>query len=276
MKIIPWVRHLPGGPFPSPGESFKDKSSKDEGGPNSLPRHRGRAREGVDSHQWCTILMMTLKRGLWFLCMITISVVACRQSEPEPTGPLPLFEETFAAGETGNWLMEGDRIGRAAIADERMVLEINAPDTLQFVTLTEPTFDNFSLQVDTRLLAGDLNSSYGVLFRMDAYQTFYRFDITGDGFYMIERHNADGSWTRFMNDWTTSEAINQGFGLLNRLQIEADGPLLSFYVNGILLQEIRDEAFITGNIALDAGTFAEGGLQVAFDNVVIYDIAVTN
>lgn len=202
------------------------------------------------------------------MLVVLFALLGCRDGGV-PVGADVLFQEQFVPGELGDWQIEGDAVGRTAVVDEQLTIEINAPQTLQFTTLTEPTFTDFTLELDARLLRGDLQGSYGVLFRVVAPNQFYRFDITGDGKYMVERHNPDGTWTRFVDDWTFSEAINQGVNATNRLRVDARERSITVYANGIVLLQISDNSYQSGAIALDAGTFISSDLKVAFDNVVV-------
>jgi len=123
--------------------------------------------------------------------------------------------------------------------------------------------------VDARQVSGELSNSYGVMFRMQSPSQFYRLEITSAGNYMLERRNADGSWTRFVDEWTPAEAIKQGYNVSNRIRIEANGPQVFAYVNGTLLGQFNDAAYPAGQIGLDAGTFGSPEMQAAFDNVVV-------
>ena len=183
---------------------------------------------------------------------------------PAPTGPL---REEFIPGHTGNWLLEGDEVSSTAVVSEQLVITVDAPNTMQYATYTDRTFDNFVLEVDAWQRSGAPESSYGILFRVTEDGQFYRFDITGNGLYMVERRAADGTWARLVREWTPTAAINQGLNVANRLKIIANGPDLSFYVNDILLTQVSDATLTGGAIALDAGSFAGKALQVAFDNV---------
>lgn len=200
--------------------------------------------------------------------VIVFALGGCSQQEAGQTNNA-IFVEQFVPGEIGPWQIEGDSVGRTAVIDEQLIIEVNAPQTIQFSTLTAPFFTNFVAEVDVRQLLGDLNGSYGILFRMQAPNQFYRFEITGEGNYILERHNADGTWTRYVNDWTRSEAINRGINATNRLRVEAIERNISVYANGILLAEVSDNLYPSGTIALDAGTFFSPELKVAFDNFVV-------
>ncbi len=119
-------------------------------------------------------------------------------------------------------------------------------------------------------MSGSPSSTYGVLFRMQSPEEFYRFDITADGMYLLERHEPQGLRYSFMDDWRDTVAINQGIGATNHLKVVADGPRIAVYVNDTLLEEVTDESFRAGNIALDTGTFDAAGTQVSFDNLSVY------
>lgn len=207
-------------------------------------------------------------RSLFILCLLLL-LSACGNDRVVLEGPDVIFADAFVAGQTGAWLVEGDDAGRTAVLNEQLIITVEEPNLLQYTTLSEPIFADFVLEVDVTQLAGDLESSYGLLFRMQNPGQFYRFDITGSGLYVMERHNGDGTWTRFLDDWVESAAIKQGLTVTNRLKVVAQGPLLSFYVNDQLLQQVNDGSFAAGQIALAAGTFGRGGLEVAFDNLVV-------
>lgn len=213
--------------------------------------------------------------GWLVLLLLAVGLAAC-DSEPEPTAvPLQaedsgvLLVENFTVGRTGNWLTEADDLGLTAVLNERMLIEVNAANTIQYTTLQERPFGDFVLELEVTQLAGSLESSFGVLFRMQSPQEFFRFDITGNGRYNIERHNANGSWSRFVEDWPISTAIKQGYNVTNLLRVYAEGPVIAVYANGELLHQFEDPSYSEGNIALTGGTFGQSGLSVSFDNLVV-------
>ncbi len=207
--------------------------------------------------------------SLLFLVVGGLTACSGGAEAPNPVGKDALFADTFSPDSTGPWLLEGDDVGRTAVINQELVIAIDQPNTFQFSTLSEPLFNDFMLEVDARQLAGNPESSFGVLVRMQNNDQFYRFDITGSGLYMVQWRNANGSWNQALPDWTASDAINQGLNVPNRLKVVAQGSNLSFYVNDVLLQQINDALFLSGAIGLAAGTFGQPGLQVAFDNVVV-------
>jgi hypothetical protein len=212
--------------------------------------------------------------GLWLI--LGLGLVACGEEGPPATAvPLQvedsraLLVEEFAVGRTGDWHTEADEFGMTAVLSERMLIEVNATDTIQYTTLREQTFSDFIMEVEATQLAGSLESSFGVLFRMRSPQEFYRFDITGNGHYTVDRHNADGSWTHYVEDWPLAGVVKQGYNQTNLLRVMANGSEIAVYANGELLHQFSDAGYSEGSIALAGGTFGQAGLSVSFDNLVM-------
>ena len=196
------------------------------------------------------------RRGL-FLLGLSLSLVACRIGAPgNPAASDVAFEDDFSDPLSGQWQLEGDQLGQTAIVDGRLLLKVNTPATVQYVTLENRVFSDFIVEVDATQVGGSAGSSYGLLLRMAAPGQFYRFEITGNGEYVVERHDGPANWVRLTD-------------VTNHLRVIAAGGTFSFYVNDTLLAQIADKTYAAGAIALDAGTFNQSELQVAFDNLVV-------
>ena len=205
------------------------------------------------------------------LLLIGLLFAACSNMELTlPGQEKALFRDDFILGQTGTWMLESDEVGPSVIVPEQLVIELNAPNLVQYSKLAEPTFSDFTLEVDARLDGGSPASTYGVIFRMQSPDEFYRFEITGDGMYIVERHDADGTWVRHTEDWLDTVAINKGIGATNHLRVAADGERIAVSVNNVLLEEVIDGTYSSGNIALDAGTFDGAGASVSFDNLIVF------
>lgn len=213
-------------------------------------------------------LVVWLKAGV-LLSFLFLFAACSSANETSSLGADVLFQDQFVIGQTGNWQIEGDADGQTSITNERLMIDLNAPNIAQFSSLAEQSFTDFIYEVDARQISGDPGNTYGVLFRVQDPTMFYRFELTGDGMYMVERRNSDGSWTRFVEDWTASPAIHQGINTLNRIRIEAVGSSFSAYVNDQLVHQFEDNSFSSGTIGVDAGTFVQPHTQAVFDNVVV-------
>ncbi len=129
---------------------------------------------------------------------------------------------------------------------------------------------DFYLEVETAHVAGPLDNEFGVLFRYVDGGNFYFFSISSDGYYRLQKL-VDDEWEVIIK-WTPSDAIETGEASVNRLGVLAQGPRIGLLVNGIVLDEVEDDTFTTGNLALAAGTFDEGGVEIAFDNLKVWEL----
>jgi hypothetical protein len=219
------------------------------------------------------IPLNSIKRTLLYTSILTALILAGCSQQPSTTATATpddvLFFDNFSVGTSGNWQTEADEAGRTAIENGQMIVAVNAENTLQYTTLRDETFGDFILEVEVAAIEGAAENSFGILFRMQNPSEFYRFDITGDGKYMVERSDAGEIWTRLLDDWTASESINQGLSSINKLRIEALGSELTFYINDIEVHQLQDTQYSSGNIALDAGAFGQSGVTAAFDNIVV-------
>lgn len=211
------------------------------------------------------------RQGLVFLCLFPLAIwlSSCVDVPQTLIRSDAFLQDSFEDASLGNWRLEGDRTGENRIEDGQLRLVIDQPQTVQYATLEAQTFADFALEVDATQLTGSPNSSYGVLFRLSPEAGFYRFEITSNGLFVVEKQTPAG-FERLSDDWEEADAILPGLGQTNRLKVVASGSTLEFYVNNFKVKEIQDSSFQVGNIALSAGTFSQIGLEIAFDNLILF------
>jgi hypothetical protein len=165
-----------------------------------------------------------------------------------------------------------------------------------YAYLESRPFRDFDLRLQTRQVGGDNDNSYGVVFRWRDVNNYYRFEISGDGYYRLSR-TEDGQ-TENITQWIPSEVIQQGQAS-NQIRILAEGDQFRFYVNGELMRlctrgsnrealvnpltgecvtndwqdRYRDDSFAQGRIGLLVGTTqttdTSSPVVIAFDNLLI-------
>ena len=126
---------------------------------------------------------------------------------------------------------------------------------------------NFRLEVEASQEAGPNNNGYGVLFRFRDPDNYYRFDISGEGYFLLSKLS-QGEIIK-LAEWTPSPAIKVGRAT-NRLMVEALGDQIRLFANGVQLAEVRDSSFTHGNFGFFASTFTEPNLTVSFDNIKLW------
>lgn len=193
---------------------------------------------------------------------LALALTAC-QSTPA-VSELP-FRDGFDNPGSG-WKTTETAQLRIAYQDGGLHFVINALDSIAWAVAGKQV-DDFILDVDATQLEGPDDNHYGVIVRYRDEKNFYRLDISGDGYYSIQRYT-NGAWA-ILVDWKESNAIQQG-ATANHLRVIAEGPRLTWVVNGATLAQIDDADILSGDIGLTAGTFFEqAGVHIAFDNLEV-------
>lgn len=155
-------------------------------------------------------------------------------SEPVPTSQtaalapeLVLVYEDDFSDSFGGWDDTFDIYTRKVYGNNRYQIEVNASNLVAWGLANRDVAD-FEMEVEARQEGGDEKSSYGLLFRFQDRENFYRFDISGDGFYLLSKF-VNGEWFTLV-DWTGSEFINRG-DAGNILKVSTFGPAIAVYVN---------------------------------------------
>ncbi len=126
-------------------------------------------------------------------------------------------------------------------------------------------FSDFHLTVEAAQAAGPDDNEYGVLARMEDADHFYRFSISGDGYYMVSKYDGE-TWKPLSGDWTLSDAIQTG-AATNLLEVVCQGATMTFRVNGEQLAQVEDADYARGDVAFYAGAFYKPEVEIHFDNL---------
>jgi hypothetical protein len=130
-------------------------------------------------------------------------------------------------------------------------------------------FNDFILDVDTKLIDGTVNNWQGVDVRSQDDNNYYDFAISADGYYTIIKA-VNGTIESLIGKPTRSSYINTGMGATNHLHVEANKNTLSLSVNGHLLRTVTDNTFKEGSVDLSASCLTSNSFtEVSFNNLVI-------
>ena len=162
------------------------------------------------------------------------------------------------------WQAESDASAEVGYHEGMMRILIRSPNRLAWASAGRG-FSDFRLAVEATQVAGPDDNEYGVLVRMQDPDHFYRFSISGDGYYLVNRYDGE-EWVALGGDWTPSDAIYRG-AATNRLEVVCQGARMAFLVNGVQLVEVEDSSYSRGDIGLYAGSFFEPDVEVYFDNL---------
>lgn len=177
-----------------------------------------------------------------------------------------LFSDDFSQ-DTGDWDIYSDSNGEVFYESGwlHVINYTTAPEDTE--TMTDQSFTDFVLEVETKLIDGTDNNWHGVVCRYQDDGNYYVFNISADGYYYISRFSDYEQLT--LSGPTQSSYVNLGWDVVNTMRIECVGSSLKLSANGHTLDSVTDNSFSGGTIGLLA-TAWEGDLsEIAFDNLVI-------
>jgi tetratricopeptide (TPR) repeat protein len=218
--------------------------------------------------------------ALFLIAVLTVILVALlasrgnlpllRRPTPEPPVlPTPAFplawQDDFSTPE-GGWIEDSDLQSVKKYENGQYHILVNARELFIWSTAGQD-FADFMVEVEATQVSGPNDNGYGLLFRLQDEQHFYRFDISGDGFYLLSRR-LENQWVTLI-DWTASPFIHKGQAT-NRLKVICQGSQISLYVNNRHLTDFSDVSYSHGDIGLFAGTLSQGGVHISFDNLKVW------
>jgi pectate lyase len=175
-----------------------------------------------------------------------------------------LYQEAFEDNTTG-WHREANDHG---IIDYdgggyRILVQ---QSKLNIWSTAEKNFGDVRIEADVIRLNGPEENRMGLLCRYQG-GDYYFFVISNDGYYAIGKFIGGMTLLLGQSEMQASEIIQQGS--MNHLRADCVGNSLTFYVNFTEVASATDTDLPTGDVGLLAGSFAEPGVDVLFDQFVV-------
>ncbi|MBE0687793.1 MAG: DUF1080 domain-containing protein [Anaerolineaceae bacterium] len=132
---------------------------------------------------------------------------------------------------------------------------------------------NFYLEatISTGTCAG--TDRYGLMFRVPVAREAnkgYLLGVSCDGKYSLREWDATlgskGTMTTHIN-WTSSDAIQAGSNKMNKVGIMAVGDRLIVYINGVMVNEVKDSTFSEGSFGLFIGARETTNFTISVDEI---------
>jgi hypothetical protein len=180
----------------------------------------------------------------------------------------PTFADHFRSDD-GHWEMENSETSERSYQLSTYRLNVLEPQTIAW-SLGDLTVADFYLEVDAFHSAGPLDNEFGLLFRYVDKDNFYLYGASSDGYYTLQKLE-DGEWID-LTPWTKSDLVNTGELAGNTLGIWAEGERITILLNGEVLETVEDDSFASGQVGLVVGTFDEGDAEIAFDDLMLWDL----
>lgn len=179
----------------------------------------------------------------------------------------PVFSDDFSDDDSGLPEAAEDEY-ELGYVDGEYQIHILGESLSKWTWYLDQEYDDFAVQAQARRVEGSDEGDYGLIIRVGTGgEEFYNFAISAGGYYNIYKFEGDG-WTELVG-FTRDRAI-VGDGEWDLLRVEADGPTMSFLVNGEPLATVEDEDFTSGTIGFYAATYEDPEMLVAFDNLTVW------
>jgi hypothetical protein len=213
-------------------------------------------------------------RRSFFLLIIILALtsLACQFSSPFFSEPTPaaqpgdtLFFDDFSSRSTG-WNRFTSAEGTMDYDGNSYRFLVNALQS-NFWSTPGKSFRDVRLEVDVAKLSGPDENRFGLLCRFIE-DNYYFFMVSSDGYYTIGKYIGGNVIQLGQSEMQYNETIHTGLAV-NHLRADCIGSRLTFYINGNPVAQALDADFAEGDVGLLAGTFAEPGVDVIFDNFVV-------
>lgn len=175
-----------------------------------------------------------------------------------------LYQEAFEDNTTGwhrvsneNGIMDYDGGGYRMLVKQ---------PKLNLWSTAEKSFGDVRIEADVIRLNGPEENRMGLMCRYRG-GDYYFFIISNDGYYAIGKFLGGMTLLLGQSEMQPSEVIQKDS--MNHLRADCIGDRLTFYVNFTEIASATDTDLPAGDVGLLAGTFAEPGADVLFDQFVV-------
>lgn len=169
---------------------------------------------------------------------------------------------------------ENNTTGWARIANDNGIMDYDGggyrilvrQPKLNIWSTSEKDFGDVRLEADVIKLNGPDENRMGLICRYQA-GDYYFFMISNDGYYAIGKFIGGMTLLLGQSEMQATDAIQTG--TMNHLRADCIGNKLTFYINFTEVASATDTDFPSGDVGVVAGSFAEPGVDVMFDNFVV-------
>jgi len=207
-----------------------------------------------------------------FIFVLALASLACQFSLPFASTPTPqvpagdtLFYDDFTNTATG-WDHFSSAEGTMDYDGSGYRFLVNALQA-NFWSTPGKSFRDVRMEVDVAKLSGPDENRIGLLCRF-VEGNYYFFMVSSDGYYTIGKYIGGSAIQLGQSEMQYNEAVHTGLAV-NHLRADCIGDTFTFYINGAPVAQAQDTDLAEGDVGLLAGTFAQPGVDVIFDNFVV-------
>lgn len=216
---------------------------------------------------------MRFKFSGWWLAAAGLLFIVFLFSRPLETGlgirsGSLLMRDDFSNPESG-WDTWWNEESQASYQDGGLRLAVMQPQ-LDIWSRPDASYGDVRMEVDAVKLNGPVQNDFGLICRYQDGDNYYALLAGSDGSAGIMKVKDGEAYFINTADEQAKEVIYADDGL-NHLRGDCIGSRLILSVNGHKLVEARDRDFAQGGVGLMAGAFETGGVELLFDNFLVYN-----
>lgn len=199
-----------------------------------------------------------------FIFLLGACASAPTVATPPPPSGTVLFQDEFENNASG-WDRLANDVGIMDYDQGGYRMLIRQPQ-MNFWSTPETNLRDVRIEADVVKLNGPAENRAGVMCR---YQNgnYYFFVISNDGYYAIGKFINGQTTLLGQTEMQASDLIQAD--TVNHLRADCIGDSLTFYINYNLIAGAKDADLANGDVGVLAGSFAEPGVDVSFDNFVV-------
>jgi len=208
------------------------------------------------------------------LIVMSSSLAACANSYDgssrsliAKSRPNAVFIDDFSNQDNG-WETWGDANGSYVVYQNGGLRILVMEKQFDYWSRPGKRFGDARVEVDAIKLAGPNDNDFGLMCRYQDKNNFYAFLISSDGYAGILKVE-DGKYKVVSGSQLTATTQVRTGEALNHIQADCIGQTLTFLVNEQVVAQAQDGGFTTGEVGVIAGTNANPGVDIFFDNFVV-------
>ena len=183
-----------------------------------------------------------------------------------PSGGI-LFKEDFSDVSKG-WSQVVESHGIMNYDENGYRMWVNTPG-YNYWSTAGLNFSDVIMEVDASRLSGPEENRFGLICRYQDAENYYFFIISSDGYFGIGKV-FNGETTLLGQEMMTHYSGILPGESLNHLKANCVGDNLSLYINDQPVAMTTDADFVGGDVGLMAGAFEKVGVDILFDNFIVY------
>lgn len=193
----------------------------------------------------------------------------------------PLFSDSFQNNNNG-WDTTQPAGASISISGGKMVLESDNNELFEELLPNGKAYSDLRIDVNADLTKGAQGNGYGIYIRGalgtdGALDTYYRFEVYGDGTFAVYKGVVNDSGSE-ANDTIKKDTVNPAISIasyINHLTVIAKGSQMTFEVNGTTVTTFSDNTYKGGSIALFVSNVpgVAKGAQTTFTNLAVFPVS---